>query len=232
MSILSVNVSLPKVVEYRGGRVETGIFKDPVAGPLMMRELNLVGDRQADLSVHGGRDKAVYVYSSDYYEYWKQELRRDDLRYGNFGENLTVEGLTDEVVRIGDVFRVGDATVQVTQPRLPCYKLAIKMEDPAFPKLFLASRRTGFYLRVLAEGEIGAGDEFELVERESEPLTVHEVVELLFFDRGNLDRAEAALRVRALPRGGGAMNSRSVYVERASLLGRRQSWMTAAGPPA
>ena len=199
MSILSVNVSLPKVVEYRGGRVETGIFKDPVAGPLMMRELNLDGDRQADLSVHGGRDKAVYVYSSDYYEYWKQKLRRDDLRYGNFGENLTVEGLTDEVVRIGDVFRVGDATVQVTQPRLPCYKLAIKMEDPAFPKLFLASRRTGFYLRVLAEGEIGAGDEFELVEHESEPLTVHEVVELSFFDRGNLDRAEAALRVRALP---------------------------------
>lgn len=201
MSILSVNVSLPKVVEYRGGRVETGIFKDPVAGPLMMRELNLDEDRQADLSVHGGRDKAVYVYSGDYYEYWKQELRCDDLRYGNFGENLTVEGLTDEVVRIGDVFRVGDATVQVTQPRLPCYKLAIKMEDPAFPKLFLASRRTGFYLRVLAEGEIGAGDEFELVERESEPLTVHEVVELSFFDRGNLDRTEAALRVRALPRG-------------------------------
>ena len=201
MSILSVNVSLPKVVEYRGGRVETGIFKDPVAGPVMMRELNLDGDRQADLRVHGGRDKAVYVYSSDYYEYWKQELRRDDLRYGNFGENLTVEGLTDEVVRIGDVFRVGDATVQVTQPRLPCYKLAIKMEDPAFPKLFLASRRTGFYLRILGEGEIGAGDEFELVERESEPLTVYEVVELSFFDRGNLDRAEAALRVKALPPG-------------------------------
>ncbi len=201
MTILSVNVSLPKVVEYQGRRVETGIFKELVAGRLMMRELNLDGDRQADLRVHGGRDKAVYVYSSDYYEYWKQQLRRDDLCYGQFGENLTVEGLTDEVVRSGDVFRVGDATVQVTQPRLPCYKLAIKMEDPAFPKLFLASRRTGFYLRVLAEGEIGAGDEFELVERESEPFTVHEVVEVSFFDRGNLDRVEAALRVKALPPG-------------------------------
>jgi len=200
MSILSVNVSLPKVVEYRGGTVETGIFKDPVAGRVMMRTLNLDGDGQADLRVHGGRDKAVYVYSSDYYEYWKAELQRDDLPCGQFGENLTVQGLTDEVVRIGDVFRVGGATVQVTQPRVPCYKLAIKMEDPAFPKRFLASRRMGFYVRVRAEGEIGVGDEFELVEREPEPLTVSDVVELAYFDRGNIDRAEAALRVKALPR--------------------------------
>jgi len=198
MSIRSVNVSLPKVVEYRGKTVETGIFKDPIADRVMMRELNLDGDRQADLRVHGGPDKAVYVYSFDNYEYWKHELARTALPYGQFGENLTVEGLTDEVVRIGDIFKVGDATVQVTQPRVPCYKLAIRMEDPLFPKLFLASRRMGFYLRVLEEGEVGVGDEFELVERDLVPLTVSDVVELAYFDRDNLDRAEVALCVDAL----------------------------------
>lgn len=201
MSILSVNVSLPKVVEYGGEKVETGIFKEPVADRLMVRVLNLDGDRQADLRVHGGVDKAVYVYSIENYEYWKHELGRDDLTYGQFGENLTVEGMTDDAVRIGDVFRVGSATVQVAQPRLPCYKLAIKMENPKFPKLFLLSRRTGFYLRVLEEGDVGAGDEFELIERDGEPLTVEETVNLYYFDRDNLERAQAALRVKALPSG-------------------------------
>lgn len=198
MSILSVNVSLPRVVEYRGKEVQTGIFKDPVAGRVMLRTLNLDGDGQADLRVHGGPDKAVYVYSNDYYECWGLELQRDDLPYGQFGENITVEGLTDELVRIGDVFQVGGAMVQVTQPRTPCYKLAIKMGDPAFPKRFLVSRRMGFYLRVVSEGEIGAGDEFQLVGREPEPLTVYDVVELAYFDRDNLDRIEAALGVEAL----------------------------------
>lgn len=198
MSILSVNVSLPRVVEYRGKEVQTGIFKDPVAGRVMLRTLNLDGDGQADLRVHGGPDKAVYVYSNDYYECWGLELQRDDLPYGQFGENFTVEGLTDELVRIGDVFQVGGAMVQVTQPRTPCYKLAIKMGDPAFPKRFLVSRRMGFYLRVVSEGEIGAGDEFQLVGREPEPLTVYDVVELAYFDRDNLDRIEAALGVEAL----------------------------------
>ena len=198
MRILSVNVSLPKIVEYKGEQVETGIFKEPVAARLMVRKLNLDGDRQADLRVHGGVDKAVYVYSIENYEYWKHELGRDDFNYGQFGENLTVEGMTDDVVRIGDVFSVGGASVQVTQPRLPCYKLAIKMENPKFPKLFLASRRTGFYLRVLEEGDIGAGDTFELIERDPEPLAVEETVDLAYFDRDNLERAQAALRVKAL----------------------------------
>ena len=201
MRILSVNVSLPKIVEYRGEEVETGIFKEPVADRLMVRKLNLDGDRQADLRVHGGVDKAVYVYSIENYDYWRHELGRDDLTYGQFGENLTVEGMTDDAVRIGDVFRVGSASVQVAQPRLPCYKLAIKMENPKFPKLFLLSRRTGFYLRVLEEGDVGAGDEFELIERDPEPLTVEETVNLSYFDRDNLERARAALRVKALPLG-------------------------------
>jgi MOSC domain-containing protein YiiM len=201
MRVLSVNVSLPKIVEYGGETVETGIYKEPVAGRLMLRKLNLDGDRQADLRVHGGVDKAVYVYSIENYEYWKQELGRDDFNYGQFGENFTVEGMTDDVIRIGDVFRVGDASVQVTQPRMPCYKLAIKMENPKFPKLFLLSRRTGFYLQVLEEGEVGAGDEFELIERDPEPLTVEETIELYFFDPDNLVRAQAALRVKTLPSG-------------------------------
>ncbi len=198
MRILSVNVSLPKIVEYRGEKVETGIFKEPVADRLMVRKLNLDGDRQADLRVHGGENKAVYVYSIENYEYWKLELERDDFNYGQFGENLTVEGMTDDVVRIGDVFSVGGASVQVTQPRLPCYKLAIKMENPKFPKLFLASCRTGFYLRVLEDGDVGAGDEFELIEHDPEPLTVEQTVNLTYFDRDNLERAQAALRVKAL----------------------------------
>ncbi len=201
MRILSVNVSLPKIVDYRGEKVETGIFKEPVADRLMVRVLNLDGDRQADLRVHGGADKAVYVYSIENYEYWKHELGRDDLTYGQFGENLTVEGMTDDAVRIGDVFRVGSASVQVSQPRLPCYKLAIKMENPKFPKLFLLSRRTGFYLRVLEEGDVGVGDEFELIERDAEPLTVEETVNLSYFDRENLERVQAVLRVKALPSG-------------------------------
>ena len=198
MRILSVNVSLPKIVEYKGDKVETGIFKEPVADRVMVRKLNLDGDRQADLSVHGGENKAVYVYSIENYEYWKLELGRDDFTYGQFGENLTVEGMTDDVVRIGDVFSVGGASVQVTQPRVPCYKLVIKMENPKFLKLFLASRRTGFYLRVLKEGGVGAGDEFELIERDPEPLTVEETVNLSYFDRDNLERAQAALCVKAL----------------------------------
>jgi MOSC domain-containing protein YiiM len=201
MSILSVNVSLPKIVEYGGEKVETGIFKEPVAGRVMLRKLNLDGDGQADLRVHGGVDKAVYVYSVDNYEYWKHELGRDDLSYGQFGENFTVEGMADDVVRIGDAFKVGGAFVQVTQPRTPCYKLAIKMENPKFPKLFLASRRPGFYLRVLQEGDVGAGDELELIERDPEPLTVEETLNLYYFDRENLERAQAALRVKALPLG-------------------------------
>ena len=199
MSILSVNVSLPKIVEYRGEKVETGIFKEPVAGRVMLRKLNLDGDGQADLRVHGGVDKAVYVYSVENYEYWKHELGRDDFSYGQFGENFTVDGMTDDEVRIGDIFTVGRASVQVTQPRMPCYKLAIKMENPKFPKLFLASRRPGFYFRVLQEGDVGAGDDLELVERDPEPLTVEETVNLYYFDRENLQRAQAALRVKALP---------------------------------
>lgn len=198
MKLLSVNVSLPKEVTHGRGTVETGIFKLPVTGRLMLRKLNLDGDGQADLMNHGGPHRAVYVYPVENYGYWARELGRGDLGFGQFGENFTVEGLTEDEVCIGDTFRVGETLVQVSQPRPPCFKLGIKMGLPRFPKLFLASGRVGFYLRVLEEGEVGAGDALEPAGGERGRMTVREVSDLLFFDTGNLEGAERALRVGAL----------------------------------
>src|SRR5262249_2371294 len=161
----------PKLVEFRGQAVSTSILKEPVGGRVLVRRLSLEGDWQADLRSHGGMNKAVHAYPLEHYARWSQELGRDDLRPGQFGENLTLEGLTEEMVRLGDVIRVGSALLQVTQPRYPCFRLGIRMGDPLFPRRFLASGRTGFYLRVLQEGEVAAGDALELVER-SEALTV------------------------------------------------------------
>ena len=161
MKLLSVNVSQPKEVSYNGKRVKTGIFKEPVSGRTMMRRLNLDGDGQGDPTVHGGIHKAVYVYPIEHYHYWKRELSRDDLTYGKFGENLTVEGMLEDTVHIGDIFRIGEALVEVSQPRVPCFKLGMKMRDPQIVKPFLESERVGFYVRVLEEGEVGAGDTIE-----------------------------------------------------------------------
>ena len=201
MKLLSVNVAYPKEVAHGRKTVSTGIFKEPVASRIMLRTLNLDGDGQADLVNHGGVDRAVYVYSTENYDYWGRELGRGDLTFGQFGENFTVEGMTEDDVHIGDVFRVGDALVEVSQPRPPCFKLGIKMEMSRFPKLFLASGRVGFYMRVLEEGEVGAGDEIERVGRDPERLTVRETSHLLFFEGGNLDGARRALRVPALSPG-------------------------------
>lgn len=198
MRLLSVNVSLPKEVQFKGRSVTTGIYKEPVEGRVMLHRLNLDGDGQGDPSVHGGVHKAVYAYTIENYEYWKTELGRDDLAYGQFGENFTVAGMTDDKVRIGDVFKVGHARVQVSQPRSPCFKLAMKMEMPTFPKLFLASCRSGFYMRVLDEGDVGAGDVFELVERDPQPLTVEETCCLFYHNPDDLDGARAAIQVQAL----------------------------------
>ena len=153
MKLLSVNVSQPKEVSYNGKRIKTGIFKEPVSRRTMMRRLNLNGDGQGDPTVHGGVHKAVYIYTVEHYAYWKRELGRNDLTYGQFGENLTVEGLLEEYVHIGDVFRVGEALVEVSQPRVPCFKLGIKMRNARIVKPFLASERVGFYVRVLEEGK-------------------------------------------------------------------------------
>jgi MOSC domain-containing protein YiiM len=199
MRLVSVNVSLPKLVDFRGQAVPTSIFKEPVGGRVLVRRLSLEGDHQADLRSHGGINKAVYAYPLEHYALWSGELGRADLRPGQFGENLTVEGLTEDAVRLGDVLRVGGALLQVTQPRYPCFKLGIKMGDPLFPRRFLSSGRTGFYLRVLREGEVGAGETVELVEQ-SEALTVRDLWHLVLVEKGNVEGARLALRCPTLAR--------------------------------
>ena len=201
MELLSVNVSLPTEIPHGRGTVSTGIFKKPVRGRVMLRALNLEGDGQADLVNHGGVHRAVYAYSIENYDYWRRELGRTDLAFGQFGENFTIEGMPEDGVHIGDVFRVGGALVEVSQPRPPCFKLGIKMGMPRFPKLFLRSGRVGFYLRVLEEGEVGAGDTFDLVDSDPERMSVREMSHLLFFDPENLEGARRALRIRALSPG-------------------------------
>ena len=201
MKILSVNVSLPKEIQYRSKTVRTGIFKEPVKGRVRLRTLNLDGDGQADLIAHGGIYRAVYVYSIENYDYWKRELGRADFSHGQFGENFTVEGMLEDDTCIGDVFRVGSALVEVTQPRPPCYKLAIKMGLAKFPKLFLASGRVGFYFRVLEEGDVGAGDVLERIRSDSERMTVREMNRLLYFEPENFDGARKALNLKALSPG-------------------------------
>jgi MOSC domain-containing protein YiiM len=201
MKLLSVNVSRPREVVRGGKTVTTGIFKEPVKGRVMLGALNLDGDGQADLVGHGGIFKAAYAYSIENYDYWKRELGREDLTFGQFGENFTVEVMTEDKVHIGDVFRVGGALVEVTQPRVPCYKLGLKMGLRGFEKRFLASCRVGFYLRVLEEGEVGAGDGLDRVRTDPERITVREMCHLLYFDPENLEGAKNALRIRALSPG-------------------------------
>jgi MOSC domain-containing protein YiiM len=199
MRLISVNVSLPKAVAFRGQSVSTSIFKEPVAGRVLVRRLSLEGDWQADLRAHGGLNKAVYAYTVEHYARWSEELGRDDLRPGQFGENLTVAGLTEDAARLGDVLRVGGALLQVTQPRYPCFKLGLKMGDPSFPRRFLASGRTGFYLRVLQESAVGAGDTLELAEQ-ADALTVAGLWHLVVVEKGNVEGARQALRCPTLAR--------------------------------
>ncbi len=162
MRVVSVNVGLPKTVQWRDQTVTTGIFKSPVDGPVALREHNLDGDRQADLSVHGGPTKAVYVYSAQHYTYWRQELPDVELGWGHFGENFTVDGMDEQSINIGDEFTVGTARVVVTEPRMPCFKLSIRFGRTGIVKRFLQSQRSGFYVGVVEEGQVQAGDAFEL----------------------------------------------------------------------
>lgn len=195
--LLSVNVGLPREVSWKGRRVLTGIFKEPVSGSVRVGVTKLDGDGQADLSVHGGAWKAVYAYPSEHYAYWREELPDADLSMGAFGENLTTAGL-DESVGIGDVFDIGGARLAVTEPRFPCAKLAMRFALPDMPKRFLASRRSGFYLRVVREGELAAGDAIELVERGTDRLTVADVVELYAGERDDPEMLQRAVGARAL----------------------------------
>jgi len=176
MKIISLNVGLPRLVLRDGEPVSTGIFKEPIAGRVMMRTLNLDGDRQADLSVHGGPSKAVYVYPAEHYDFWKREFPEMDLSWGMFGENFTTTGLLETQINIGDKFRIAAATVMVTEPRMPCYKLALKFGRRDIIKKFLQSERTGFYLAVVKEGEVGVGDEFEPMVRDAHDVRVSDVI--------------------------------------------------------
>lgn len=202
MKLVSVNIGLPREVTWHGRSVTTGIFKRPVDGRIWLRKLNLDGDRQADLSVHGGEYKAVYCYPLAHYDYWKRELPGRELSLGIFGENFTVDGLLEDSVHVGDVLAVGSAQVVVTQPRLPCYKLGIRFEADDMVKRFFVSGRTGFYLSVAREGEVGAGDEITLISQDPDGVPVSEITRLYTDKRyGDTDVAwvRRALGVRALP---------------------------------
>jgi len=201
MKIVSLNVGLPRLVIRNGEPVSTGIFKEPIAGRVMLRTLNLDGDRQADLSVHGGPEKAAYVYPSEHYAFWKQELPEMEFPYGMFGENFTTTGLLETDIHIGDRFQIGEAEVMVTQPRLPCYKLGLRFGRTDIIKRFLVSERTGFYLSVLKEGEVGAGDEFALIQRNASGVRVVDVTRLYGSDKQNLDLLRRAIATEGLPNG-------------------------------
>ena len=199
MKLLSINLSKPKPIQYGGKTIHTGIFKEPVSDRVTVNAKNIEGDGQGDLRVHGGTYKAVYAYPIEHYDYWQQELQRDDFTYGQFGENLTLHGLLETAVYIGDVFQIGSAVrLQVTQPRVPCFKLAYKMGLPEFPKQFLESGRVGFYFRVLETGEIEAGDAIARVEAAAESMSVTEVLTLRYFDRENLEKIARARKLPAL----------------------------------
>lgn len=199
MKLISVNVGLPREVSWGEKIVKTGIFKEPVSQRVMVRSLNLDGDGQADLTVHGGSDKAVYVYPFEHYDYWRNELPDVDLPPGSFGENFTATGLREEELNIGDCFDIGTVKLMVTQPRMPCYKLGIRLGRPDMVKRFLASRRTGFYFRVLQEGEVGAGDSLELASRDDNKITVADITRL-YVREGDPELLHRAAQLEALPK--------------------------------
>ncbi|HKB62363.1 MAG TPA: MOSC domain-containing protein [Burkholderiales bacterium] len=201
MKLVSINVGLPREVQWHGKTVLTSIFKAPVAGLVKVGRLNLEGDRQSDLNVHGGADKAVYVYPAEHYAFWRAELPGADLPWGAFGENLTTEGLMEDGVHIGDRFRIGSAELAVTQPRMPCFKLGIRFGRPDMVKRFLRSGRTGFYLAVTREGEVAAGDAVAPIALHELAISVAEIVGLYSADAANQDLLRKASELSALPEG-------------------------------
>lgn len=200
-SLISVNVGLPRDIEWQGRIVHTAVLKRPVAGRVMARRLNLDGDGQGDLAGHGGEHRAVMVYQLDSYRYWEAFLQRGDFEYGQFGENLTVDGLPDSEVCIGDRYRIGGAIFEVTQPRVTCYRVGIRMNNPEMPALLVSHKRPGFYFRVIEEGEVGAGDEILKVADGPEHVTIQEVDGLLYLPDRARDGLQRALRVPALSEG-------------------------------
>jgi len=200
MKVLAISVGLPRAVEANGRTVTTGIFKAPVEGPVHVGMTGVAGDGQADLEAHGGADKAVYVYTIEHYHFWQKALQCPAMPYGQFGENLTVESMSDDRVHIGDRFRIGRILVEVTQPRVPCFKLGMRMNLPDFPKRFMRSGRTGFYFRVLEKGELSAGRTIERISTDPIELTVQESMQALIPGPNQKAVIEKALRVDALSR--------------------------------
>ena len=201
MKVISLNVGRPRLLTWKGETFKTGIFKNPVAGRIMLRETNLDGDRQADLSVHGGPNKAVYGYASEHYSYWHAKLPKEELPWGAFGENLTTEGILETKLSMGDRFRLGSGVIRVTTPRWPCYKLAAKFQSDAMIGHFLRSGHSGFYFAVDDEGEVGAGDEFEFLGGETPTLTIAELNHIYFSADPDLDLLKRAVQVKSLPEG-------------------------------
>jgi MOSC domain-containing protein YiiM len=199
MKIVSVNVGMPREVVWKGVPVLTAIFKEPVDGPVRMGEMNLAGDQQADLTVHGGAQKAIYGYPVEHYEYWRHELPDVTFSWGRFGENLTTEGLLEDTLCIGDRLQAGSAILMVTQPRLPCYKLALRFGRDDMIKRFLRSRRSGFYFSVAQEGEVSAGSGIEVLSRDPNQVTVADISRLYFSKEPDRDLLERALNVSDLP---------------------------------
>lgn len=199
MKLLSLNVARPRLAVYKGKTINTGIFKQPVSGPVHLRTLNLDGDRQADLSVHGGPYKAVYGYPSEHYPDWRRELPGVDLPWGMFGENFTTTGLLEDDLHVGDRFQIGSSIVMVCQPRVPCYKLAAKFQRDDILERFLLSGRSGFYFSVEQEGSVADGDAFELLKRKQDGITISEMNRLFVREKYNQDLLRKAIHTAALP---------------------------------
>jgi MOSC domain-containing protein YiiM len=203
MKVLSVNVGLPRKVLFNGQTITTAIFKDPVKGPVMLRKINLDGDKQADLTVHGGADKAVYSYPVEHYDYWRKQYPNIDIIWGMFGENFTTEGLMEDTVNIGDQVQIGSAKLVATQPRMPCYKLGVRFGIMEIIRRFLSSGRPGIYFKVLKQGEVKTDDKIEIIEKDKNNVTVKDIVRL-YINRDHVDNIETmrrAIKISALPEG-------------------------------
>jgi MOSC domain-containing protein YiiM len=199
MKLVSLNVARPRLAVYKGATINTGIFKQPVSGPVQLRTLNLDGDRQADLSVHGGPYKAVYAYPSEHYPFWRRELPDMELPWGMFGENFTTEGLAEDQLHVGDRFEIGASEIMVRQPRVPCYKLAAKFQRDDILERFLRSGRSGFYFSVEKEGVVAPGDPFHLIARHENGITIAEMNRLFVREKYNRELLEKAIHTAALP---------------------------------
>jgi MOSC domain-containing protein YiiM len=232
MRLLSVNVGRPREVEWRGRKVLTSIWKSEVRDRRWVSRLNVAGDAQADLAAHGGEHRAVYVYDVSAYRHWERELGRDDFVNGQFGENFTVQGLPDDEVCVGDRYRIGGALFEVTQPRVTCYKVGLRMGEPRMPALLYSHGRPGFYLRVLEEGEVGAGDAIERVAVGPEAMTVRAVSALLYLPGHTVGQLERAIAIPALPEGW--RRSFEALLEQAEqgASGNRGLAPPSSGPPA